>query len=91
MSLIDCKCILLTLKSSGVNLPTYDISLIDSCKLLLSSGKVLQCVLQHSVDSWRVIIFNLWDDNSAYTRSVMLCGCFLTYHFIDGFILSFSM
>jgi len=57
MSLIDCKCILLIFKSSGVNLPTYNISLRDSCKLLLRSGKVLQCVLEHSVDSWRVITY----------------------------------
>jgi hypothetical protein len=76
---------------SGVNLPTYDISLIDSCKLLLSYGKVLQCVLKtFSCFLESNHIFNFWDDKSEYSRSVMLSGCFITY-FIDCLILSFSV
>jgi hypothetical protein len=58
----------------------------------------LSVVLPQSMVCWIInmvlqqpSVLNFWDDNSAYIRSVMLCGCIVTYHFVDGLILFFSM
>jgi hypothetical protein len=71
-----------------MNLPIYDVSLIVSCKPVAKLWKNFIVCVKTFLESSH--IFNFWCDDSEYVRSVMLCGCLLTYHLIDYIILSFS-